>query len=110
MWMTERRDFRRRGRVVERLVAVLRASDVVSVSTLARAADTIPEWVAAGMIRRFALRGLVRNIAHNRWSATAALRRLPLLKIVSDRAVISASARALLHGAWLRRPEKRKDV
>jgi len=36
MWMTERRGFGRRGRLGERLVAALRASDVVSVCALAR--------------------------------------------------------------------------
>jgi hypothetical protein len=77
--MTERRDFGRRGRVVERLVAVLRASDVVSVCTLARAADTVPEC-AARLMKRYALRGLVRTISDNYWGPREALRRVPLLR------------------------------
>lgn len=53
---------------------MLRASDHIAVSDVARAAGEIPETVVARVIRRLALRGFVRNVSQGCWRATAALR------------------------------------
>ena len=75
----ERRHGRERGRIVRRIVAVLRDSDAVLLRDLARLAGEIPETVVARVIRGLALRGLARNVSQGCWRATAALRCEPAL-------------------------------
>jgi hypothetical protein len=77
--MIERRDADERARIIGKIVTVLRVGDVVSLHDLAHAAGDIPEHVAARIVKRFALRGLVRNVSQGSWSGTAAMRVEPLL-------------------------------
>ena len=79
MWTAERRNRDERGRIVKRIVNLLRLSDVCTLQVLARGAGGIPECVASRVLKRFALRGLVRNVSAGSWSATSALRFEPSL-------------------------------
>ena len=81
MSANERRHWRERARVVASIVAVLLESDEIGLPDVARAAGEIPETVVARVIRRLALRGLVRNVSQGWWRATAALRcDVPLIR------------------------------
>jgi hypothetical protein len=78
--MSERRDVGERARLVATMLAVLRVNDAVSLRDLAHAAGQIPECVAARVLKRFAVRGLVRNVSQGWWTGTAVLRVEPLLR------------------------------
>ena len=78
--MIERRDCDERARILETIVAALRCSDVVSVLDIARAAGHISESNASRVVKRLALRGLVRNVAQGCWSGTSALRYEPAIR------------------------------
>ena len=74
MWITERRNQHERARVVQTMVDLLRLNDVCTLAVLARAAGGVSEAVVSRLLQRFAVRGLVRNVAAGVWSATPALR------------------------------------
>jgi hypothetical protein len=74
MWITDRRNQHQRARIVQTMVNLLRLNEVCTLQLLARAAGGVPEPVVSRVVKRFALRGLVRNVAAGVWSATPALR------------------------------------
>jgi hypothetical protein len=79
MLTPDRRDPDERARLVTKMLAVLRVTDVISLRDLAYTAGEIPECIAARILKRFALRGLVRNVSQGWWTATAVLRVEPVL-------------------------------
>ena len=74
MWITERRNQHQRARVVQTMVNLLRLNEVCTLGVLAGAVGGVSEAVVSRLLKRFALRGLVRNVAAGMWSATPALR------------------------------------
>ena len=82
MWI-ERRDGDKRARILETIVAALRGSDVVSILDLARAAGHVSESIASRVVKRLALRGLVRNVSLGCWSGTSVLRCEPSIRVCS---------------------------
>lgn len=52
----------------------LRYTTSCTIQALAYAAGNVPERIVRRVLTRFAVRGLVRNEANGRWTATGALR------------------------------------
>jgi len=69
-----RRDGHQRAEVVKQIVNRLRYTTSCTIQALADAAGNVPERIVRRVLRRFAVRGLVRNEANGRWTATGALR------------------------------------
>jgi len=56
------------------MVNLLRLNEVCTLGVLAGAVGGVSEAVVSRLLKRFALRGLVRNVAAGMWSATPPLR------------------------------------
>ena len=69
-----RRDGHHRAEVVKQIVNRLRYTTSCTIQALAYAAGNVPERIVRRVLTRFAVRGLVRNEANGRWTATGALR------------------------------------
>jgi hypothetical protein len=69
-----RREGHQRAEVVRQIVNRLRYTTSCTIQALAYAAGNVPERIVRRVLTRFAVRGLVRNEANGRWTATGALR------------------------------------
>lgn len=69
-----RRDGHQRAEVVKQIVNRLRYTTSCTIQALAYAAGNVPEQIVRRVLTRFAVRGLVRNEADGRWTATGALK------------------------------------
>src|SRR5262245_2501267 len=69
-----RRDGHHRADVVKQIVDRLRYTTSCSIQALAYTSGNVPEHVVRRVLTRFAVRGLVRNDANGRWTATGALK------------------------------------